>query len=205
MTAPVRLEAACHLAKERKCFSLAHSENLLLDNSGIHMGCTHALDAKPKQADEKKGYQIFRILNPYLLLSKHGLFLVRLLVLVRNGHRRCRSHGHSPSDAHLMSCTGFGVDLFKTVFCTLWLLWLQYARGNPDLMLAEQGKQIQIVWKRITAPILSVHFSPRAFSKRGLGIRELLNIVLYINLKPSGRPSFIYLGRRTKSMALSAF
>jgi len=71
-------------------------------------------------------------------------------------------------------------------------------------MFAEQGKQIQIVWKRIKAPRLSVYFSPRAVSKRGLDIRELLNRVLYINLTPSGRPRFIYLGRRTKSMALSA-
>jgi len=71
-------------------------------------------------------------------------------------------------------------------------------------MLAEQGKQIEIVWKWITAPGLFGDLSPRVVPKRGLGIMELSNRVLYSNLTPSGRSRFIYLGRRTKSMALPA-
>lgn len=69
-----RLEAGCQLAKERKCFSLAHSENLLLDNSGIQMGCTHALDAKPKQAEEKKGPQISAFSIPTYFCLNMGYF-----------------------------------------------------------------------------------------------------------------------------------
>ncbi len=102
MTAPACLGLEYQLAKDRKCFSLAHSKNLLLDNSGMQMGCTDALNAKSEQAEEKKGPQIFRILNPRLLLSKPWLFLIHLLVLVRNLHPRCRSHSHSPSEARFM-------------------------------------------------------------------------------------------------------